>query len=176
MLRTCDILVGIWIFRSVPLNYNGSGFGSEGPGGFLRHLQLFLGLINFYRWFLPGKAGTLQLLTERRLLLPKGTRLLRFSSPSGSWLHSLPRRQRLRHPCPRRPSAALWQIGMETSGFFSRKLSSVEIKYSTFDRELLAAFSAVLHFQSILEGRPFRIYIHQNTLAMSRISLLWSSR
>jgi hypothetical protein len=30
--------------------------------------------------------------------------------------------------------------------FFSRKLSSTELKYSTFDRELLAAFAAIRHF------------------------------
>jgi hypothetical protein len=30
-------------------------------------------------------------------------------------------------------------------------------RYSTFDRELLAAFSAVRHFRFLLEGRQFRL-------------------
>jgi cleavage and polyadenylation specificity factor subunit 1 len=37
--------------------------------------------------------------------------------------------------------------------FFSKKLSSAEKNYSTYDRELLAAYSAVKHFQYMLEGR-----------------------
>jgi cleavage and polyadenylation specificity factor subunit 1 len=62
--------------------------------------------------------------------------------------------------------------------FFSRKLSSTESKYSTFDRELLAVFAAVRHFRFILEGRPFRILTDHLplTLAMRRVSPLWSAR
>jgi hypothetical protein len=62
--------------------------------------------------------------------------------------------------------------------FFSRKLSSPESKYSTFDRELLAVFAAVRHFRFVLEGRPFRILTDHLplTLAMRRVSPLWSAR
>ena len=42
-------------------------------------------------------------------------------------------------------------------GLFSRKLSDTETRYSTYDRELLAIFTAVKHFQRILEGREFVI-------------------
>ncbi|GFO33311.1 Pol polyprotein [Plakobranchus ocellatus] len=41
--------------------------------------------------------------------------------------------------------------------FFSRKLSDFEKKYSAFDRELLASYSAVRHFRHFLEGRPFTL-------------------
>ena len=37
--------------------------------------------------------------------------------------------------------------------FFSRKLSSANSRYSAFDRELLAAYSAVRHFCVLLKGR-----------------------
>ena len=37
--------------------------------------------------------------------------------------------------------------------FFSRNLSDAENKYSAFDRELLATFSAIRHFRHFLEGR-----------------------
>lgn len=42
-------------------------------------------------------------------------------------------------------------------GFFSRKLSDPETRYSTYDRELLAIFSAIKYFKNVLEGRPFVI-------------------
>jgi hypothetical protein len=37
--------------------------------------------------------------------------------------------------------------------FFSRKLQGAGLRYSTFDRELLAAFSAIRHFHFLLEGQ-----------------------
>jgi hypothetical protein len=39
--------------------------------------------------------------------------------------------------------------------FFSSKLTPAEKKYSAYDRELLAIYKAILHFQHFLEGRPF---------------------
>ena len=41
--------------------------------------------------------------------------------------------------------------------FFSKKLQAPEKKYSTFDRELLAAYLTVKHFRPFLEGRIFHI-------------------
>ena len=41
--------------------------------------------------------------------------------------------------------------------FFSRKLSTAEEKYSTFDRELLAVFRAIQHFRPYVEGRAFHV-------------------
>lgn len=38
-------------------------------------------------------------------------------------------------------------------GFFSRKLSAAEVKYSTYDRELLAAYLSTRHFIHTIEGR-----------------------
>jgi len=42
--------------------------------------------------------------------------------------------------------------------FFSTTLSSPQTRYSTFDRELLAIFLSVKHFEHILIGRKFRIF------------------
>jgi hypothetical protein len=36
--------------------------------------------------------------------------------------------------------------------FYSKKLSGAGTRYSTFDKELLATFSAVRHFRFLLEG------------------------
>ena len=52
-------------------------------------------------------------------------------------------------------------------GFFSRKLSDTEIKYSVYDRGLLAIHSAINHFHRILEGRPFTTYSDHKPLSFA---------
>ncbi|GFO45008.1 hypothetical protein PoB_007151300 [Plakobranchus ocellatus] len=49
----------------------------------------------------------------------------------------------------------------------SRKLSDAEKKYSAFDRELLASYSAVKHFRHFLEGRPFTLYTDHKPLTFA---------
>ena len=51
--------------------------------------------------------------------------------------------------------------------FFSRKLSATEQKYSTFDRELLAVYSAIKHFRHFLEGRDFHVLTDHKPLTHS---------
>ena len=51
--------------------------------------------------------------------------------------------------------------------FFSRKLYPTERKYSTFDRELLAAYCAVKHFRHMLEGRNFVIFTDHKPLTFA---------
>ncbi|KAI5737937.1 hypothetical protein M8J77_000914 [Diaphorina citri] len=48
--------------------------------------------------------------------------------------------------------------------FFSRKLSPTEEKYSTYDRELLAIYSAIQRFTYLLEGRQFPIFTDHRPL------------
>lgn len=43
-------------------------------------------------------------------------------------------------------------------GFFSRKFTVKERKYSTYDRELLAIYAAVKHFRFVVEGCQFVIF------------------
>ena len=42
-------------------------------------------------------------------------------------------------------------------GYFSKSLNKAQRNYSAFDRELLAIYLSVRHFQYFLEGRPFKI-------------------
>jgi len=42
--------------------------------------------------------------------------------------------------------------------FMSKKLSQAQTKYSPYDRELLAIYTAVKHFRHLLEGREFTIF------------------
>ena len=48
--------------------------------------------------------------------------------------------------------------GWKPIGFFSKKISRAEIKYSTFSRELLAVYLAIKHFSYYLRGLDFTIY------------------
>lgn len=43
------------------------------------------------------------------------------------------------------------------AGFFSKRFSEAQRKYSTYDRELLAILLSVKHFRYMLEGREFQI-------------------
>ena len=48
--------------------------------------------------------------------------------------------------------------------FFSKKLQPAQVKYSAFDRELLAMYLATGHFQYYIEGRPFTIFTDHKPL------------
>ena len=51
-------------------------------------------------------------------------------------------------------------------------------RYSTFDRELLAAFLAIRHFRFLLEARDFQLWADHKPLcsAISRDSPPWSTK
>jgi hypothetical protein len=74
----------------------------------------------------------------------------------------------------RRRPADLWQ----PLGFFSRKLDSTQVKYSAFDRELLACFQAIRHFRFMLEGRRFTLYMDHKplTTAVRRSTEPWTAK
>jgi hypothetical protein len=67
---------------------------------------------------------------------------------------------------------------MASTCFLFTKLSPAQSRYSTFDRELLAAYSAVRHFRFLLEGRKFRIFTDHKPLiaAMTRVTPPLSAR
>ncbi len=67
---------------------------------------------------------------------------------------------------------------MAATPFCSKKLSGAGTRYSTFDRELLAAVSAVRHFRFLLEGRQFRLLTDHKPLVTSlfRTTAPWSAR
>src|SRR5450830_1451924 len=160
----------------------------------IKGLQRFLGMVNFYRRFMPGLAGLVKPLTD----------LLRGSPKKLDWTPeaeaafgvakaALQDCTVLAHP---RPNSIL-SLAVDASdthvggvlqqlddrswrplAFFSRKLSTAEEKYSTFDRELLAAFSAIRHFRYLLEGRNFRLNTDHKPLvtALTRVTAPLSGR
>jgi hypothetical protein len=72
------------------------------------------------------------------------------------------------------PGSAAW----EPLGFFSRKLEPAQVKYSAFDRELLACYLGIRHFRYMVEGRKFTIYTDNKplTFALKRTKDLWTAR
>jgi hypothetical protein len=128
-------------------------------------------MVGFYRPFLPHLAAILQPLNL--LLRGKPTSLAWTSAADAAFLAAktaLASAVRLAHPrfdAPLRLStdasdiaigAALEQFvngAWQPLGFFSRHLRAAELRYSTFDRELLAAYCSVLNFRHLLDGRPF---------------------
>jgi hypothetical protein len=68
--------------------------------------------------------------------------------------------------------------GWQPLAFYSKKLSPTEVKYSTFDRELLAAYLTIRHFRFLLEGRQFTLLTDHKPLvaSMSRVTPPQSAR
>jgi hypothetical protein len=127
----------------------------------VKMLQKFLGMLNFYRRFLPGIARVLKPLTDatsgKGKLLWTSEMQIAFDHAKALLASAVP----LQHPHPHATlslatDASDTHVGavlqQKTDGcwlplaFFSHKLSPTESRYSTFDRELLAAFQAVKHF------------------------------
>jgi transposase InsO family protein len=74
----------------------------------------------------------------------------------------------------RRPGGAAW----EPLGFFSQKLEPAQVKYSAFNRELLACYLGIRHSRHMLEGRHFTIFTDHKmlTFALKRSSDPWTAR
>ena len=156
-------------------------------------LQRFLGMLNFYRRFIRGAAGLLLPLTEA--LKGKSTILrwdLEMNKSFAAAKTVLSKVPSLVHPDP----AARISVSVDASGshigavlqqdvsgswaplaFYSKKLSASESKYSAFDRELFAAYSALRHFCFLLEGNTFTLFTDHKPLthALFRTSPPWSA-
>ncbi|GFX94912.1 retrovirus-related Pol polyprotein from transposon 17.6 [Trichonephila clavipes] len=148
-------------------------------------LRKFLGLLNFYRRFLPRAAEQQYLLSE----FLKGSKGKKDSKPLNWSSEAITAFQRckqaladaalLAHPSPSAPLAlhvdasdyaiggALHQVvdsELQPLAFFSRKLTSSEKSYSAYDRELLAIYSAIRHFRYMLEARDFTVFTDHKPL------------
>jgi transposase InsO family protein len=160
----------------------------------LTSLQRFLGMVNFYRRFIPGLAGIVKPLTD---LLRGSPKTLPWTQEAAEAVtaakEALAQCTSLAHPLP----GAVLALAVDASdthvggvlqqvesqnwrplAFFSKKLSEAESKYSTFDRELLAAYSAIRHFRYLLEGRQFRLLTDHKPLiaALVRVTTPLSGR
>ena len=160
----------------------------------IRGLQEFVGMVNFYRRFIPAAAQTMLPLFEALADKPK---TLSWNEEMVAAFHNtkkaLADATLLAHPARNAPvaltaDASDWAIGAvleqfvdggwQPLAFFSKKLRSPEKKYSAFDRELLALYLGIRHFRYFLEGRRFTAYTDHKplTFCMTKATDPWSCR
>lgn len=150
----------------------------------IKDLRRFLGMINFYRSNLPNAA-------KHQLILNNYLRDSKKNDKTPiSWTieaeqafekckESIMNAILTVHPSSTSPLALMTDASAtcvgavlqqksgpnwEPLGFFSRKLTETQQKYSTFDRELLGVYMAVKHFQRLIEGREFTIFTDHKPL------------
>lgn len=148
-----------------------------------KQLRRFLGMVNFYRRFIPRAAEAQAPLNDLLVNNIKGSQPIAWTSEARVAFRrckdDLAGATLLVHPEPNAPvaltcdasnfmvGAALHQrVGdtWEPLAFFSTKLSLTEQNYSAFDRELLAIYKSVKHFRHLLEGRHFVIFTDHKPL------------
>lgn len=148
-------------------------------------LRRFLGMINFYRRSLPNAAKSQQSLYNLCAgpVTKRDKRKINWTEDAKESFNCLKNELSnatlLAHPSPDLPiilsvdasdfavGASLQQLSdntLQPLGFYSKRLSDAQSKYSTYDRELLAAYQAVKYFKFMLEGRPFTIYTDHKPL------------
>jgi hypothetical protein len=155
-----------------------------------KQLQSFLGLVNFYRRFIPAAAQILLPLTDALRGEAAWTWTPAMNHSFGLIKQTLSSVATLTHPDPAADlclavdasnthvGAVLQQLSGSTwrpLAFFSKKLDSTQLKYSAFDRELLAAFLSVRHFRYLLDGRRFHILTDHKPFTVFRIHGLLES-
>ena len=153
----------------------------------LTKLREFLGLVNFYRRFIPKCSHIIQPLTD--MLASNGSTKKTRNTPL-EWSETtttvfnqtktaLADFTMLSHPKSdaelclmtdasdvavgavlQQKVANVWQ----PLGFFSKRLQSAETRYSTFGRELLAVYLSIRHFRHHLEGRQFCVWTDHKPL------------
>ena len=152
-------------------------------------LRRFLGMVGFFRRMIPHFAEIVHPLTELIKHHQKSTNLPWTETELTAFTdikEALQTACTIRHHLPScenyhlvtdcsqvAAGAALYQIvdGQPVPvGFFSKKLSDQQRRYSTYDRELLAAYLAVLHFRHLLEGRVVALFTDHRPLTTAFLS------
>lgn len=153
----------------------------------IKELRQFLGLVNFYRRSLPHSAHIQQVLFDLTKNVRKNDkRKVQWSNVTREAFQNLKSQLAnatlLFHPSPELKlvlsvdasdfavGGALQQIQddqLQPLAFYSKKLDSAQKKYSTYDRELYAAYSAVKYFRFMLEGRNFTILTDHKPLSFA---------
>ena len=154
------------------------------PPTTVKELQRFLGMLNYYRKFIPHAAHHLTHLFDALKGKPKGA--LKWTSEMDTSFNetkeALAAAAMLRHPRPDANIAitsdaselAIGAVieqrgpdGWEPLAFFSAKLLPNQRLWPPYDRELLAAFRAIRHFRHMVEGRSFTLYTDHQSLVPS---------
>nr|XP_037877596.1 uncharacterized protein LOC101739129 isoform X2 [Bombyx mori] len=169
-----------------PLDEKVQAINNFPPPKDVRTLRRFLGMANFYRRFLPNAAQIQAPLNALLMGSVKGSTPISLNDIAlkafAETKESLSNAALLAHPdCQAKMSlvtdasdlaigAVLQQLKNDTwehLGFFSRKLSPSQNKYSPYDRELLAIYEAIKYFRHMLEARHFTIYTDHKPISFA---------
>ena len=166
-----------------PLKNRVSAIEQTTPPTSIKELQRFLGMIGYYRRFIPNAATHLFHLFNALKGKPKTlvwTEECRKSFEATKT--ALAEATLLHHP---RPGAKLalttdasnqaiggvleqfGDKGWEPLAFWSAKLEPNQMQWPPYDRELLAAFRGTRHFRTWIEGRPFTLFTDHQSLVPS---------
>lgn len=153
----------------------------------VKELRRFLGMLNFYRRFIPN-AAQLQAPLNNALagVKMKGSHPVDMDAVMLKAFEdcktSLSQATLLSHPDPTADldivtDASLTAIGAvlqqrrgehwEPLAFYSHKLSSTQSKYSPYDRELLSVYEAIKHFRHMIEARNFTVFTDHKPLTFA---------
>lgn len=152
----------------------------------VRQIQQIIGMVNYYHRFIPNIADILvPIHNQLTVLLKKPKTKSNFEWPTQCEEALVKIKQALRnatmlsHPtqnanlslttdASEKAVGAVLQQWVNSAwqplGFFSRKLSPAEVKYSAFDREMLAIYLAIKHFKYLVEGREFVVFTDHKPL------------
>lgn len=150
----------------------------------IQELRRFLAMLNFYRRFLPHAAATQAPLNvflvgskknDKRPIVWTSDALHAFKKCKDDLLSATT----LGFPSSSQPIALMVDasniaigavLNQHSNGawkplaYFSKKLSPSQIKYSTYDRELLGIYEAIKYFRHMIEGRVFTIFTDHKPL------------
>lgn len=152
-----------------------------------KELRRFLNMINFYRRFIPHAVENQTILQK----LIKGNKkndntTLEWNEDAVSAFEKckeeLINSTLLAHVATNAPLAllvdasdnavggALHQVidgQLKPLGFYSKRMTDTQKRYSTYDRELLAAYQSIKHFKHMLEGRQFTLFTDHKPLTFA---------
>ncbi len=164
----------------------------------MKQLLAFLGVFNFYRWFVPVAMKILRPLTDSVRGSPKAKAAVEWTPPMEAAFDAartaLGAAALLAHPQQDQELAVMVDASADHVGaalqqwrsaaadwqpvaFFSKKLEPAQKRYSAFDRELFACVAGIRHFHYILKGCPFTIYTDHKplTFALGKVSEPWTA-
>ena len=146
-------------------------------------LRRFMGMLNFFRTMVPKFSSIAYPITELLRLNPS-SKELHWSESAVAAFNDL-KRAFLDCPTLSYPStkSSIYQLVTDSSnyavgaalyqmidsnphpvGFYSKKLSITQRSYSTYDRELLAAYFAVIHFKPFIDGHSVDLFVDHKPL------------
>ena len=153
------------------------------PPTTVKELQRFLGMVGYYRKFIPSAATHLFHMFEALKGKPKTLTWTEDCQKSfEATKEALAKASMLFHPRIGAPLALTTDAsnlavggvleqrgpkGWEPLAFYSSKLEPHQQNWPPYDRELLGAFKAVRHFKHMVEGRPFTLYTDHQSLVPS---------